>query len=78
MKENGCEQWGVVRDLTWYGADLFALTLTRAGLDFTPGDCVSLFSEPGDVSRPYSIASGIYEPVLRFLIRKMEGGAVSG
>ena len=72
------EQSAVVTGLTWYGADLFELTLTREGLDFTPGECVALFSEDREVSRPYSIASGIHEPVLRFLIRSVPDGTISG
>ena len=71
------EQTAVVKALTWYGADLFELTLTREGLNFTPGECVALFSEDREVSRPYSIASGIHETVLRFLIRRVSGGAIS-
>jgi len=78
MGNDFSEQSAVVKDLTWYGADLFELTLTREGLEFTPGECVSLFSEDRAVSRPYSIASGISESVLRFLIRKVPGGTITG
>ena len=56
--------------------DLFELVLDRNGMEFTPGDCVALYTENGQ-SRPYSIASGSNEPNLRFVIRKMEGGEVS-
>ena len=37
-----------------------------------------MFSEDREVSRPYSIASGIHESVLRFLIRKIPNGRISG
>ncbi len=57
-------------------SDLFELVLERNGLEFTPGDCVAIYSED-DKSRPYSIASGSNENELRFLIRKMDGGEVS-
>ncbi len=70
------EPFAVVIGLTWYGADLFELALAREGLDFTPGECVSLFSEDHEGSRPYSIALGIHESALRFLIRKVPGGVM--
>lgn len=66
-----------VKSVRWHGPDVFALELEREGLSFTPGDCLALFTEDGRVSRPYSLASGIREPVLRFLIRRMPGGTVS-
>jgi ferredoxin-NADP reductase len=56
---------------------VFELQLERDGMPFVPGDCLALYAADGRVSRPYSIASGVNEPVLRFLIRRMEGGAVS-
>ncbi len=52
MGDDRSEQSAVVKGLTWHGADLFELTLTRESLDFTPGECVALFSENRDVSRP--------------------------
>ncbi len=57
-------------------ADLFELAVERCGIEFTPGDCVAVYSEFGQ-SRPYSIASGSSETTLRFLIREMDGGEVS-
>jgi len=57
-------------------SDLFELVLERNGLIFTPGDCTAIHTD-SDKSRPYSIASGVNEHELRFLIRKMEGGEVS-
>lgn len=60
-----------------FGSSVFELELERAGVGFVPGDCVALFAADGRVSRPYSIASGVQEPVLRFLIREMPGGEVS-
>lgn len=55
---------------------LFELVLERDGLEFMPGDCVALQTERG-LSRPYSMASGVGEKELRFLIRKLDGGEVS-
>lgn len=59
-----------------YGPDLFELTLDRNGMEFTPGDCVAVYTE-FEKSRPYSIASGSGEAELRFVIREMNGGEVS-
>jgi len=56
--------------------DLFELVLDRNALQFTPGDCVAIYTEQ-DKSRPYSIASGSTEGELRFVIRAMDGGEVS-
>jgi ferredoxin-NADP reductase len=56
--------------------NLFELVLLRRNLDFTPGDCVAIYTDENK-SRPYSIASGQNEDELRFIIRKMDGGEVS-
>jgi len=56
--------------------DVFELELERRGYPFEPGECAVLFNDAAD-SRPYSMASAPHEPVLRFLIRRMPGGAVS-
>ncbi|MDZ8117854.1 ferredoxin--NADP reductase [Pontiella agarivorans] len=56
--------------------DLFELLVERNGMEFTPGDCVAVYTEH-DQSRPYSIASGPGKDLLRFLIREMDGGEVS-
>lgn len=66
-----------VRGVRWYGRDVFELSLVREGLPFTPGDCLALFAADGRVSRPYSIASGTDEDVVRFVIRLMPGGEVT-
>jgi ferredoxin-NADP reductase len=66
-----------VRSIRWHGTSVFSLELERDGLAFTPGDCLALFAADGRVSRPYSLASGVDEPVLRFIVRHMAGGAVS-
>ena len=61
----------------WHSETIYELVLQREGLEFAPGDCVSITTASG-VSRPYSIASGPTEDVLRFLIRRVPGGQVSG
>lgn len=66
-----------VRGVRWFGPDVFELQLDRESYPFSPGDCAALFGADGRVSRPYSIASGTGDPLLRFLIRRMPGGEVS-
>lgn len=61
----------------WKTPRVFELTVKRNGIQFTPGDSVALFSVDGKDSRPYSIASGTEEAVLRFLIQRMPEGNVS-
>ncbi len=60
-----------------HGSGIFELQLARQDMTFVPGDCVALYGADGKVSRPYSLASGVDEPFLRFVIRRMEGGEVS-
>ncbi len=67
-----------VRTVRWIGSGVFELQLERKDLPFSPGDCLALYAADGRVSRPYSIASGTGEDVLRFLIRRMPDGVVSG
>lgn len=67
----------IVRDVLRHGPNIFELQLERGDLSFTPGDCVALYTGDGRVSRPYSIASGTGEMILRFVIRKMPGGVLS-
>ncbi len=59
------------------GSEVFELQLRREGIPFVPGDCMALYAADGRVSRPYSLASGTGEEVLRFVIRRMAGGEVS-
>lgn len=66
-----------VTGIRWHGPDVFELSLARNGMSFVPGDCVALFGADRRVSRPYSIASGTNEDMLRFLVRRMPKGEVS-
>lgn len=61
----------------WHGPDVYELILDRANLAFEVGDCLALYNHDVEESRPYSIASGTQEDVLRFLIRRMPNGVVS-
>jgi ferredoxin--NADP+ reductase len=65
----------MVDRLRWLSPDLFELSLERRGTPFTPGDCLALYGS--GTSRPYSIASGVDEDVLRFVVRRIPGGVVS-
>jgi ferredoxin-NADP reductase len=66
-----------VRSVRWFGREVFEIALERDNLIFMPGDCLALFAADGRVSRPYSIASGIHDDTVRFVIRHMPGGVVS-
>lgn len=66
-----------VKELIWHSPGIFELQLERNGSDFVPGDCLAIYTEDGRTSRPYSFASGLDEEVFRFIIRKMEEGAVT-
>ena len=61
----------------WHGEGIFSLFLERKDLQFTPGDCLALYAEDGETSRPYSIASGTKDEEVEFLIRRIPGGALS-
>lgn len=65
-----------VKELRFFTADIFEISLARDTYSFVPGQCAVLFDDKGD-SRPYSISSGAEEPVLRFLLRRFSGGALS-
>ena len=65
-----------VKSVDVLAPDIFELTLERGDFTFEPGDCVAVFKTE-DVSRPYSISSGVNEDHLRFLVRRIAGGTVS-
>lgn len=66
----------IVRRIVEHSAQLFELQLERGNIHFEPGHCMALFND-GTESRPYSIASGTGEDLLRFLIRRVPQGLVS-
>ena len=66
----------VVHNIIFLNDSLFELQLERETVTFEPGACLALFNNGGE-SRPYSIASGNEEPLLRFLIRRVQNGLVS-
>ena len=65
-----------VKELRFFTPDIFEISLERGDYAFVPGQCAVLFADDDD-SRPYSISSGAEEPVLRFLLRRFTGGALS-
>ena len=65
-----------VRNVIFRTDELFELQLERGDVQFEPGACVALFSDSVE-SRPYSIAAGTGEDILRFLIRRVPNGIVS-
>ena len=66
-----------VREIRWFGAGIYELRLDRRGIAFTPGDCFALFAGDQQASRPYSVASGVADDFLAFIIRRMPGGELS-
>jgi len=77
MSQATANEMMTVRNVRWFGREVFEISLEREGLAFTPGDCLALFAADGRVSRPYSIASGIHDDAVRFVVRHMPGGVVS-
>ena len=65
-----------VKYVKFINDSLFELCTDRKDMNFEPGDCVAIYTSQGK-SRPYSIASGQGENLLRFLIRKISDGEVS-
>ncbi len=56
---------------------IFELLLDREEMSFEVGNCVALFDATRRESRPYSLAGGINEPVLRVLFRALPEGVVT-
>lgn len=52
---------------------VFELEVERDELEYTSGDCTLLIRDDEIDSRPYSFSSHPDEPVLRFLVRRIEG-----
>lgn len=65
-----------IHKVTFKTAELFELQFERGDIQFEPGHCMALFSDSIE-SRPYSIAAGNGEKILRFLIRRVPNGIVS-
>lgn len=66
-----------VVDLIRWSEGIHELVLERQGVSFTVGDCVALYDAGGLESRPYSLAGGLQENVLRIVFRAIPGGCVT-
>jgi len=64
-----------VQQVQWHSDGVFELRLERKDIAFTPGDCLALFRDKA--SRPYSVASGVDDDHLGFVIRRMPDGELS-
>jgi ferredoxin/flavodoxin---NADP+ reductase len=62
----------LVQDVIRRSSSIFELRLERGNIDFTPGDCMSVYFGDNGSYREYSIASGVNDPYLGFIIRNME------
>jgi ferredoxin-NADP reductase len=77
VKKNRSRLTLAVRKLVHYTEDIFEIYLERKSIDFSPGQCVSIFLGGSNTYREYSIASGIDDPGLSFLIKHLDKGLVS-
>ncbi|MCL5004243.1 MAG: FAD-binding oxidoreductase [Patescibacteria group bacterium] len=59
------------------GETTYVLRLERNGFEFVPGQCVNLGLPNKAINREYSTYSGVNDSYLEFLIKRVEGGAVS-
>ena len=67
----------VVEKIIHHSPEIFEIHLSRNNEQFIPGQYLSLFKDQPEISREYSIASGINEPWLGFIIRHRAGGQVT-
>ncbi len=57
--------------------DLFELFLVRSGIEYKVGNCMALYGPDEKTSRPYSLASGVNDTFLSYIIKKIPDGYVS-
>lgn len=60
-----------IKQVRWISDDIYSLTVEKNEISFEPGACASI------QGRTYSFASAPKEDLLRFYVRRMEGGNVS-
>ena len=66
-----------IKKIIHHTDDIFELRIDRHNINFTPGEYVSIYSDDFPTSREYSIASGIEESYLSFLIKHLDKGQVT-
>ena len=66
-----------VQNIRMISDNLFELKITREGLEFSPGEYVTIHAADDSIYREYSIASGIQDPHLGFLIKHIMQGQVT-
>ena len=66
-----------VQKIIHHTEDIFELRIDRKNIKFTPGEYVSIHTDDLMTSREYSIASGINDIYLSFLIKHLEQGLVT-
>lgn len=66
-----------VLGVTFLTESAYKLRLERGDLKFIPGQCVNIGLVGQAVNREYSTYSGVKDPYLEFLIKRVDGGLVS-
>lgn len=66
-----------VEDIRWLSAETFVVRTERKGQTLRAGQCFSIGTRNAAINREYSIYSAEGDPYLEFLVRRVEGGAVS-
>lgn len=66
-----------VEDVRWLSEETFIVRTERKEQHVRAGQCFSLGTRDAAINREYSIYSAEQDPYLEFLIRRVEGGAVS-
>ena len=61
-----------------HAGGLFTLVLENPGIQFQPGDCIAVYAPDGRTTRPYSLSGGVGRDGLELLIRRIDGGLLSG
>ena len=66
-----------VEDLRWLSDETFVIRTERKEQDLRAGQCFSVGTRDAAINREYSIYSAERDPYLEFLVRRVDGGAVS-
>ena len=66
-----------VEDVRWLSDETFVVRTERKGQGLRAGQCFSIGTRDAAINREYSIYSAEGDPYLEFLVRRVDGGAVS-